>query len=457
MHEIKLPQLGQSVEEAEITQWLKKEGDTIALGEPIFTIQTDKAEIECESTAAGVLRKIIIAEGIEVPVLTVVALVGDANEALPDVGGAPAAAPAASAAPVAVAPAPTVAELAPAPAPTPVAEVPPASAGGAMSPRARSTADRLHIDSSFVAGTGPEGRVIEEDVLAYNQKRDAVRSTPTARRVAREHGIDITAVAPGGATGRIEKADVLAAASSTVSTPSIQSTSSTPAAAPVALPATTGERVALTPMRKIIAQRMVESKFGAPHFYITVEVDMKESVAFRGALPNFKPSFNDLVMRAATRAIQAFPTVNAKWLGDAIEMRGGINLGFAVALPAGLIVPVVKDIQSKSLQDISRECKALVEKAKTGKLTPDDYQGNTFTVSNLGAFGVDHFTAIINQPDSAILAIGQIKDRVVVIDGGIQVRPIMKLTLSSDHRVIDGAVAAQFMGHLKTLLETADF
>lgn len=452
MHEIKLPQLGQSVEEAEITQWLKKEGDTIALGEPIFTIQTDKAEIECESTAAGVLRKIIIAEGIEVPVLTVVALVGDANEALPDGVGAPAAAPvaAAASAPVAAstpAPAPVVA-------PAPVTETPPANAGGAMSPRARATADRLHIDSSFVAGTGPEGRVIEEDVLAYDQKRGAVRSTPTARKVAREHGIDITAVAPGGATGRVEKADVLAAASST---PSSVSSPSTPVAAPVSLPALTGERVPLTPMRKIIAQRMVESKFGAPHFYITVEVDMKAAVAFRAAVPGFKPSFNDLVMRAATRSIQAFPAVNAKWLGDAIEMRGTINLGFAVALPAGLIVPVVKDIQNKSLQDISRECKALVEKAKTGKLTPDDYQGNTFTVSNLGAFGVDHFTAIINQPDSAILAIGQIKDRVVVIDGGIQVRPIMKLTLSSDHRVIDGAVAAQFMGHLKTLLETADF
>jgi pyruvate dehydrogenase E2 component (dihydrolipoamide acetyltransferase) len=321
-----------------------------------------------------------------------------------------------------------------------------------MSPRARSTADRLHIDAAYVTGTGPEGRIIEEDVLTYSQKRDAVRSTPTARRVAREAGIDITTVVPGGATGRVEKDDVLAASKVQPAAAAVAA----PAAA-VSLPALTGERVPLTPMRKIIAQRMVESKFGAPHFYITVEVDMKEAVAFRGALPNFKPSFNDLVMRAATRAIQAFPVVNAKWLGDAIEMRSTVNLGFAVALPAGLIVPVVKDIQNKSLQDISRECKALVEKAKTGKLTPDDYQGNTFTVSNLGAFGVDHFTAIINQPDSAILAIGQIKDRAVVIDGGIQVRPIMKLTLSSDHRVIDGAVAAQFMGHMKTLLETADF
>lgn len=460
MHEIKLPQLGQSVEEAEITQWLKKEGDTIALGEPIFTIQTDKAEIECESTAAGVLRKIIIAEGIEVPVLTVVALVGDANEALPDGVGAPATTPVAAAPAPAAVSTPTPAPVAaPSAGSTPTAPLSSSdgssTAGGAMSPRARSTAERLHIDSAFVAGTGPDGRIIEEDVLAYSQKRDAVRSTPTARKIAREHGIDITAVAPGGATGRVERDDVLAAAKSQPSAGSTPAAASAPA--PVSLPATTGERVPLTPMRKIIAQRMVESKFGAPHFYITVEVDMKESVAFRSALPNFKPSFNDLVMRAATRSIQAFPVVNAKWLGDAIEMRSTINLGFAVALPAGLIVPVVKDIQAKSLQDISRECKALVEKAKTGKLTPDDYQGNTFTVSNLGAFGVDHFTAIINQPDSAILAIGQIKDRVVVIDGGIQVRPIMKLTLSSDHRVIDGAVAAQFMGHLKTLLETADF
>lgn len=320
-----------------------------------------------------------------------------------------------------------------------------------MSPRARSTAQRLHVDPAYLAASGPDGRIIEEDVLAYDQKRGTVRSTPTARRVAREHGIDITAVAPGGATGRVEKDDVLAAAQAPpVAAPSAAS------AAPVAQPLT-GARVPLTPMRRIIAERMVESKFGAPHFYITVEVDMKEAVAFRGALPSFKPSFNDLVMRATTRAIQAFPMVNAKWLGDAIEMRDTINLGFAVAMEAGLIVPVVKNIHTKSLQDINKECKALAEKARTGKLVPDDYAGSTFTVSNLGAFGVDSFTAIINQPDSAILAIGQIKDRAVVIDGGIQVRPIMKLTLSSDHRVIDGAVAAQFMGHLKTLLETADF
>lgn len=449
MHEIKLPQLGQSVEEAEITQWLKKEGDAVEQGEPIFTIQTDKAEIEAESTASGILRKILIPEEVEVPVLTVVALVGEADEALPDLSQyavdgaeAPAAEAAPATTPESILEAPVSAAEAPAPADASVAS-------GTISPRARATAQRLNIDTAHLSATGPEGRIIEEDVLAYDAKRGSVRSTPTARRVAREQGIDITTVAPGQ-SGRVAKDDVVAAATSAPA--AVAPAQSAPAAQPL-----TGSVVPLTPMRRIIAERMVESKFGAPHFYITVDVDMKASVAFRSALPNFKPSFNDLVMRATTRAIQAFPMVNAKWLGDAIEMRDTINLGFAVAMEAGLIVPVVKGIQNKSLQDINKECKALAEKARTGKLVPDDYAGSTFTVSNLGAFGVDSFTAIINQPDSAILAIGQIKEQAVVIDGGIQIRPMMKLTLSSDHRVIDGAVAAQFMGHLKTLLETADF
>jgi pyruvate dehydrogenase E2 component (dihydrolipoamide acetyltransferase) len=190
---------------------------------------------------------------------------------------------------------------------------------------------------------------------------------------------------------------------------------------------------------------------------VTVEVDMAGAAAFRSAMTTLKLSYNDLVMRATARALQKWPQVNVRWAGDAVEEVADINLGFAVALPTGLIVPVVRRAQDKSVQDISRECRELTEKARTGKLLPDDYQGNTFTISNLGGFGVDHFTAIINQPDSAILAVGQIKERVVVIDGGIHIRPVMKLTLSSDHRVIDGALAAQFMGTLKDILETADF
>ncbi|HRK35991.1 MAG TPA: dihydrolipoamide acetyltransferase family protein, partial [Candidatus Hydrogenedentes bacterium] len=163
----------------------------------------------------------------------------------------------------------------------------------------------------------------------------------------------------------------------------------------------------------------------------------------------------DFVMRATAVSLTRFPAVNARWTDDAIVEQGTVNLGFAVALPTGLIVPVVRDAHAKTLQEISQDCKTLTEKARTGKLMPDDYSGNTFTISNLGGFGVDHFTAIINQPDSAILAVGQMKDRVVVIDGGMHIRPIMKVTLSSDHRVIDGALAAQFMGHLKDLLEQA--
>jgi pyruvate dehydrogenase E2 component (dihydrolipoamide acetyltransferase) len=184
---------------------------------------------------------------------------------------------------------------------------------------------------------------------------------------------------------------------------------------------------------------------------------MAAAVYFRGSLGSFKPSFNDLIVRAVALAVQQWPDVNARWMGDAIEIVADVNLGVAVALPTGLIVPVLRSVQTKSLQQINAETRDLAEKARTGKLLPDDYSGNTFTISNLGAYGVDQFTAIINQPDSAILAVGQIKDRPVVIDGGIHIRPIMKMTLSSDHRVIDGAVAAQFMGCLKETLEAAAF
>lgn len=282
---------------------------------------------------------------------------------------------------------------------------------------------------------------MEADVEVYAAQ---VALTPTARQLVLDNALDATRIKGTGPGGKITKADVQQALAS-------------PRAA--ASPMVPGEvqRVPLTPMRRIIAERMAASKFSAPHYYITVEVDMAAAMAFRRGCTEFKPSVNDLVLRAAALAIQQHPQVNARWAGDAIELAGDINLGFAVAMPAGLIVPVVRQAQTKTLKDISRECSGLAEKARAGKLLPDDYAGNTFTVSNLGAFGVDQFTAIINQPDSAILAVGQIKGRPVVIEGGIYVRPIMKMTLSSDHRVIDGAVAAQFMKTLKGILEDANF
>jgi pyruvate dehydrogenase E2 component (dihydrolipoamide acetyltransferase) len=432
MHEIKLPQLGQSVEEAAITQWFKREGDAVATGEPLFAIQTDKAEIDCESPASGVLRKILIEPDVTVPVMSVVALVGDASEPLPDLAAYTISAGTASAPPaVAQVPEPVQAAAAPSPA---TAQ---AAAKHAASPRARRKARDAGVDVAHLTGTGVEGRVLEADVIAFAQSQASVRATPTARRVAQNAGVDITRVPGTGPRGKVTKADVQAAARPEAPAPK----GMTP----------------LSPMRRIVAQRMAESKFSAPHYYVTIEVDMANAKALREAAQGYKPSYNDIVMYGTIQALRLHPNVNARWHGDAIEEMADINLGFAVALPQGLIVPVVKQAQEMALEEISEITRRLSEKARTGKLLPDDYQGNTFTISNLGALGVDHFTAIINQPDSAILAVGQVKDRVVVVAGGIHIRPIMKLTLSSDHRVIDGAVAAQFMGTLKDILKAAQF
>ena len=436
MHEILLPKMGNSVEDAEIVKWFKSEGDTVQEGDPLFSIQTDKAEVECECTAGGVLRKILVPAGVEVPVLTVVALVGAADEALPEgVGGAapaPASAvPAAQSAPAAAA----------APAAAPAAAV---TAGGVAkaSPRARKLAEEKGVDLGAVAGTGPGGRVLSEDVEAAAAALGSVKATPVARRVAENAGVDLRGVSGTGIGGKIMKDDVLQAKAA-------------PAAAPA--PAPGAQRAPLTPMRRIIAQRMCESKFAAPHYYVTVEVDMLAAKQFRAANKAFKASFNDLVLFTTAKALREFPQVNARWCGDSIEQVPDVNLGVAVALPTGLIVPVIRQAQLLSLEGLCAAAKSLTAKTQTSKLLPNNYTSNTFTVSNLGAYGVDQFTAIINQPDSAILAVGQIKDRVVVIDGGIHIRPIMKLTLSSDHRVIDGSVAAQFMGRLKALLEEGAF
>ena len=442
MEEIKLPKMGQSVEEAEIVTWIRKEGDVVRVGDPLFTIQTDKAEIECESTAAGVLRKILVQPGIEVPVLSVVALVGGADEPLPSGMDAPKSAAAkpeavAPPAPAAQASAPLVKED------TFPGAVAAKSDASAVSPRAWRTAEEHHIDASRLLGSGVEGRVMEADVLAYATQMENL--TPTARRIAGAQGMDVSALQGTGVAGKVTKADVLQSAPATAAV-----------AAPQTVPAP-GGRKTLSPMRRIIAQRMTESLFSAPHYFVTVEVDMSAAKKFRDGLKTFKASYNDLVLFACTQALRQWPTVNSRWHGDAIEDVADINLGMAVALPTGLIVPVVRQAQHLSLEGLAAKTRELAAKAQTGKLVPDDYAGNTFTVSNLGSFGVDHFTAIINQPDSAILAVGQMKDRVVVIDGGMHIRPIMKLTLSSDHRVIDGAIAAQFMGTLKSVLEQGTF
>ncbi len=435
MHEIKLPQLGQSVEEASIVAWHKNEGDTVEKGELLFSVQTDKAEIECESSAAGVLRKILVEIGVEVPVMAVVALVGEADEPVPDLSEYETAAPSAQ-------PTPEPEETAGPPATVSTETDEPGDWDTEfVSPRALKRAAELNVSPVLAKGTGAGGRVTEADILALSKRLKSVKITPTAKQLAVAAGLDITRIRGTGAGGKITKSDIADA---------IQS-------GPVAAAESQVERVPMTPMRRIVGQRMSESALEAPHYYETFEVDMSAAVAFRNALGSRRPSLNDLIVYCAARAIREYPYVNARWTRDAIELVKDINIGIAVALPEGLVVPVLQQVQHMSLDQIRQKSRELVKKARSGKLLPDDYTGNTFTVSNLGSFGVDHFTAIINQPDSAILAVGEVKDKPVVIKGGIHIRPMMKMTISSDHRVIDGAVAAQFMSRLRDNLEEGEY
>lgn len=403
MKEVVLPAMGQTVEAASIVEWLKEEGDTVEEGELLFTMQTDKAEIECESPDSGVLRKILLDTDIEMPVMTVVALIGSEDEEMPDLGqyasdgaGAETVESSPEAKPAAV--------LSAVDAQTPADDAA-SDMVAAVSPRAGALARKLGVDPAGIAGTGPGGRVIEEDVLAAADGGGERTAAPSSRKLPE-------------ATGRLEP---------------------------------------LTPMRKIIAERLSESKYSSPHFYLTVQVDMSRAGAFRAESGDFKPTYNDLIMQATAVAIGKCPEVNVRWRGDTVEYVDEINMGFAVALDQGLMVPVVKGIDAMSLHAIHDACADLAEKARTNKLTPEHYTGNTFTISNLGAFGVDQFTAIINPPDSAILAVGAIADTPVAVEDEVCVRPVMKLTLSSDHRIVDGATAAKFMATLKEVIEEGNF
>lgn len=515
MQEVKLPQLGQSVEEASIVTWYKQEGDRVEKGEPLCSIQTDKAEIDFESPAAGVLHRILLPADQLAPVMTVVALIGEPDETVPDLSAytagtaqnddipelhvledfestaepaeararaiaerlgidlaeVPASDPGGKVTPHDVARFAQMSgmtiPMAPEDAPSRMSETPGWIEGASETPGdeldklledAFESEPDLVVDGAGAPRAGAQSALADasaalNDFLASSTSGTKLRISPVARKLAKLHGIDPARVKGSGPKGRIVKADILHAKESgaAAAKPAAKGAAAPPAAAPSGV-----TRVPLSPMRRIIATRMAESKFAAPHYYMTMEIDMARAKAFREKAP-FRPSYNDIVMYATVKALQQHPSVNARWAGEAIEVVADINLGCAVALPQGLIVPVIRRAQTLSLQGLGEAARALAEKARTNKLLPDDYTGNTFTVSNLGAFGVDTFTAIINQPDSAILAVGQMKDQVVVIDGGIHIRPIMKVTLSSDHRVIDGAVAAQFMSTLKSTLEAGEF
>ncbi|RMH10431.1 MAG: 2-oxo acid dehydrogenase subunit E2 [Armatimonadetes bacterium] len=410
MYTIIMPKMGDAMEEGTLVRWLKQEGDSVREGEPIAEIATDKATIEIEAPGAGVLKGIRVQEGAVVPVNTPLAYILQEGESLPSPTDGKPAQVGAAAAP---APAPTLpAAAAPAPAPTPAAP----SDGETRilaSPLARKIAAEHGVDLAQVKGTGPKGRIVERDVLAFIESQKAAAP----------------AVAP-----------------TSVATP-------TPGAA------ASEERVeTLNRLRQITAQRTTEAHQTIPHFYLTMEIDMENALALRQQLNQMddamRVSVNDLIVKACAVALEKHPVINARYHDGQLVHPNGIHIGVAVAAEQGLLVAVLKHCEGKSLRRIAQESQTLIQKARDGKLLPDEMTGNTFTVSNLGMFGIEQFTAIINPPASAILAVGATK-RVPVVndDGAITPRARMKVTLSCDHRVIDGAVGAQFLQTLKQVLE----
>ena len=414
---ILMPRLSDTMTEGVIAAWHKKVGDTVKKGDLLADVETDKATMELESYKEGTLLYIGAQKGDKVPVNALLCIIGDPQKVDVDKIVAAAKGGVATAAPKAEAPAQ---QAATAPAATPVAAT----------------------TTQAPAATSTEG--------------GRVKASPLAKKLASEKGIDIAQVAGSGDGGRIVKKDVDNFAPTATST-AAPAASGKPATAPAA-PAgqVSFDEVPVSQMRKVIAKRLAESKFSAPHFYLTMAINMDKAVESRAKLNDIAPikiSFNDMVLKACAIALKQHPKVNSSWLGDKIRYNHHVNIGVAVAVEEGLLVPVVRFADTKSLSQIAGEVKEYAKKAKDKKLQPSDWEGNTFTISNLGMFGIEEFTAIINPPDACILAIGAINQVPVVKNGQIVVGNIMKVTLSCDHRVVDGATGSAFLQTLQQLLE----
>ena len=410
--DILMPLLSPSMTDGTLVRWIKKEGDAVKSGEVIAEVETDKATMDLEAFDSGILRKILISEGTKVPVQSRIGIIGTKDEKIDE------SAPALRCGP----PRPPKQK----PLPPPKEEEAPA----ALRPQ------------PATAVTAPSG--------------GRVKASPLAKKVAAEKGVALATLTGSGPGGRVVKQDVLNAPANGQAQSG--GGSSIYARGPVAKEGSTK----LTTMRSVIAKRLLESKTTIPHFYLEIEVDAKPLLDLRAQLndslgklnPPVKLSLNDFVLKAAAEAIRRVPAVNASFEGDAIRQFADVQLAFAVAIPEGLITPIIKEAQNKSLIQISGEAKALAAKAKEGKLKPDEFQGGTFTVSNLGMLGIDRFSAIINPPQAAILAVGNIvKKPVVGANDEIVVGHRQSITLSCDHRVVDGAVGAAYLKELRELIE----
>ena len=449
---LELPALGNSMEEGTITRWFKAEGETVAKGEALYEVMTDKVNMEVEAPESGILRKILADVDATVPVNGPVAILGTADEdILALLGPSPPASNAGGAGDDPGTPSAT-------PPTTSFPALPALGAGGDerafASPRARRYADEKGVDIALLAGrgTGVEGRVVEADVAAFyeeqqSQAKAAPRVSPLAQRVASEHGVSVEDVLGTGHGGKVMQEDV--------------KRSVTPTPPPPALGAGGQTVVTLRGMRKMVADTVARSAQTAPHVTLTLPVDMSEATRFRQqVLPaiektsGVRVSFTDIIAKAAARALKDHPYLNSTLVKDEITLHSSVNLGVAVSLGAdGLIVPVVRDAQAKSLGEFSRTLKELAARAKSGGLTADEVTSGTFSLTNLGTFGVTQFNPIIVPPQAAILGVCAILDTVVAVNGQPTVRPMMNLCLSFDHRIVDGAPAAAFLAQLKETLE----
>lgn len=446
--EVVLPALGLTVEKGTILKWLKKEGDLVSKGESLYEVEADKVTTEVESPANGVLSKILVPEGVEVPILTVVAVITEKGEELPDKYLA-----------MEIKRIETVKQEA-------KVEIKEREIPGSHIPReikavpaARQLARGKGVDLSSIKGSGPGGTILLKDVESYfTQKVQAtprILSTPTAKKLAEREAIPLSLIKGTGISGRIMKEDVIRAKAELERKEGRIEASIKPASK-----YELGQVIKMNSMRKAIAKRMVQSKFSAPHIYFYNDIDMGKLMDLREDVVSevekkegIRLSINDFIIKAVALTLKEFPLLNSMVSGDEIRIFPEINVGLAVALDDGLIVPAIPNTDQLGIIEIARYRVDLVERARQGKLTLEEMERGTFTISSLAQYDIVFFTAILNPPQSGILTLGKVEERPVVRNGEVVIRKIMRQGLSVDHRIIDGAVAAQFLQSLKNKLE----
>ena len=426
--------LSPTMEEGRLITWLKNEGDEIAEGDVLAEVETDKATMELAARGSGILRKRFLGEGETASVGVVIGVIAGADEDISDVAGAAGGAAAS-----------------PAPAAAPGGEATEAKEKGAAVETAGQAAEGKGAPSTAPTPTAaPPASAVADGAGAAEGR---VKASPLARKLAQEGGLELQALSGSGPGGRIVKRDIEAALESA------PAAGATAAPAASAAPGAGYTDVPLSQMRKTIAKRLTQSIGPVPHFFLTVEIDMTQAMELRKRInerfadQGIKVSPNDLTIKAVAMALLRHPWVNASWTGDAIRQYDAVHIGVAVAVDEGLITPVVRDAHRKGITEIATEVKELAGRAREKKLKPDEYTGSTFSISNLGMFGIEEFTAVINPPEAAILAVGAAADKVVVENGEMVIRNRMRVTLSCDHRVVDGATGAQFLQTLKRYLE----